>query len=214
MKSDEDETERVKRQFASWFKACCRRNLSMAAVLHMTMPFPWIRSRQVLSGPGHILNRFSGTAATSRPSGSDADGMKSMIQHTLDTSIQTHQPPDLDAMVKVLVAVEKLTNFSTVIQIALSARSTHRRVFFDTLKSEYMKCWWHWYNRPNDAQSRAEKVIVIAAYPDQYYGTFGAHLVQHCQDWMAKGAPDRSIHLKREFGEIPSSDEISKFQTG
>jgi hypothetical protein len=169
-------------------------------------------------------SRPQSTSNTAQPSQPDAiqsatqapppntDATKFKIKQTLDAARQRHQVPDLADMVGVLVAVESLTNYSTVVEIGLCAAAEHRACYIGDLKSQYMKCWWHWYEHPTDPRRRADSVIVVTAYPEQYYGELGRHLVNHCHFWLTEGAPDRSDNLKRHFGDIPSREQIAEYQ--
>jgi hypothetical protein len=64
-------------------------------------------------------------------------------------------------MVEILAAVEGLTNYSTVVEIALGAAAQQRGASYSDLKGDYMKCWWHWYEHPTDPNRRADRIIAI-----------------------------------------------------
>jgi hypothetical protein len=134
---------------------------------------------------------------------------------TLTTIHGNRQSLSVADMAEVLVWVEQKANYSTALEITLGAAAEYKRVYYGDLKSAYMKCWWQWYEHQNDPSHRAEKMLVIAAYPEQFCpeSKLEWYLIGHLVVWLHGGAPDRSADLRKHFGDIPSRDEIAAYQT-
>jgi hypothetical protein len=118
-------------------------------------------------------------------------------------------------MVEVLVWVERKTTYSTVLYITLCAAAEYRGVYVGTLKSAYMKCWWQWYEHRDDPRHRAERLLIVAADPEQFHpqSKLEWYLLGHLVVWLRHNAPDSSDELIKHFREIPSRDEIAAYQT-
>jgi hypothetical protein len=144
----------------------------------------------------------------------DLQAKKLMIKQILQTAQDRHRLPDLEEMLAVLVGVEELSNYATLVQLALETAAESRGVSMGELKSAYMKFWWQWHNHRDDAKYRAEKVIVLAGeaarvYPDSRIGPL---LISGILAWTNAGCPDRSSVLKERLGEVPTLEEIRTYQ--
>lgn len=150
-----------------------------------------------------------------QPGDRDPEARKSKIKQVLEKAQERNQLPELEEILDILVAVEQLTNYATVVQIALETAAEFRACYIGELKSAYMKFWWWWHNHRDEPRYRAEKLIVITGeaarvYPDS---KIGWQLISFLLAWIHEGCPDRSNILKEHFGEIPTLDEIRKYQS-
>ncbi len=155
------------------------------------------------------------TTSQQQPSGKAGDlQKKAEIKQVLEMARERHQLPELKKILDILVAVEQLTNYATVVDIALEIAAEHRGVYIGELKSAYMKFWWQWHNHRDEPKYRAEKIIVIAGEAAQVYpdSEIGWILISCLLVWINQGGPDRSDILKEHFGNIPTLDEIRKYQ--
>jgi len=136
------------------------------------------------------------------------------IKKMLETAKAQHELPELDQIVDALVAVEERTNYATLVHIALETAAEIRGIYIGELKSAYMKFWWQWHNHREDPEYRAEKVVVIAGEAAQVHpdSEIGSMLISVLLVWFGEGCPDRSPDLKEHFGEVPSLDEIRRYQ--
>ena len=123
--------------------------------------------------------------------------------------------PELGQLVDALIFVEEKTNYSTLVEISLSTAAEIRGLYIGEMKSAYMKLWWQWHHHREDPRYRAEKLIVITArdaalvQPDSEIGWM---LVSELLVWFDKGCPDRSADLRKQFGNVPSLDDIERYQ--
>jgi hypothetical protein len=136
------------------------------------------------------------------------------IKKTLETAEIRHQLPELDQIVDALVAVEETTNYATLVEIALETAAEIRGIYIGELKSAYAKLWWQWHNHRDDPKYRAKKVIVITGEAAQVHpdSEIGWMLISILLVWFGKGCPDRSDDLSKCFGNVPSLEEIMKYQ--
>ena len=133
------------------------------------------------------------------------------IKKMLETAKARHQLPELDEIEAALVAVEEKTNYATLVDIALESAAECRGIYIGELKSAYMQFWWQWHNHRDDPKYRAKKVIVIASEA-AHDSKIGWVLIGVLLVWLGHGSPDRSADLKEHFGDVPSLDEIRKYQ--
>lgn len=125
-----------------------------------------------------------------------------------------HQLPEPAQIVSALVAVEESTNYATVVRIALETAAEIRGIHIGDLKSAYMKLWWQWHNHQDEPPYRAKKAIVIASEAAQVLSgsEIAWPLISVFLVWAGRGCPDRADDLKKHFGNVPSLEEIRKFQ--
>jgi hypothetical protein len=141
---------------------------------------------------------------------------KIKITNVLKKARSTHELPQLADLLDVLVTVETITNYATLVEIALESAAEYRGIYMGELKSAYMQCWWQWHNHKNESKYRAEKIVVIAGDAAQAssHSKIGWTLINSLEVWVSNNCPDKSDVLKEIFGEIPTLDEIRKYQSG
>jgi hypothetical protein len=136
------------------------------------------------------------------------------MKRMLEIANSRNKLPELDQIVDVLVAVEKKTNYATLVDIALETAAEIRGIYVGELKSAHMKLWWQWHNHRDDPRDRAKKVIIITGEAAQVYpdSEIGWTLISLLLVWFNKDCPDRSANLRKNFGDTPSLDEIRTYQ--
>jgi hypothetical protein len=168
-----------------------------------------------VSVPERLASNTASSAKVEVTASPNSDERRiSEIMNNLKTAREQHQLPELKQIVDALVAVEERTNYATLVMLALKTAAEIRGVSIGELKDAYMKLWSHWHKHPNEPKYRAEKVIVITAEAAQVHpdSEIGWMLISMLLVWFGKGCPDEANDLKKHFGNVPSLEDIRKYQ--
>jgi len=137
------------------------------------------------------------------------------IGRTVEHARERKTLPDFREMVDLLTEIERLTNYSTVVSIALSAAAECTGAYVGELRDAYMKMWWQWHNHKDEAKYRADRLIIIAARDGAHVSSdseIGWMLLSVIGVWVMEGAPDRAHDLTEHFGPAPTLDEVNHYQ--
>ena len=137
------------------------------------------------------------------------------IGRTLAHARERKTLPDFREMVALLTEIERLTNYSTVVSIALSAAAKCPGAYVGELRDAYMKMWLQWHNHKDEPKYRADRLLTIAARDGAHISPdseIGWMLLSVMEVWVREGAPDRTQYLTEHFGPVPTLDEVNEYQ--
>jgi hypothetical protein len=113
----------------------------------------------------------------------------------------------------VLASVEQLSNYDTLVTLALQTAAEFRGDYIGDLKADYMLYWIEWHKQ-NDPLHRAERLIVFTgeAANASPHSKIGWPLINSILAWLDQGSPDLSATLKKHFGDIPTLEEARQYR--
>jgi hypothetical protein len=100
------------------------------------------------------------------------------------------------------------------LSIFLKTAAEYQAGYIGNYKSAYMKYWWWWHNHKNEPERRARQALFITseAALTKFNVRLVGKLIPEISFWFNQNCPDESKFMKETYGEIPTLEEIRKYQ--